>query len=107
MKHLKLGIYSFDIDTNKLGLVSNTPKSFTRDELPDNLKPLFDIIYNASNRSLSKSVFISLHDDNNTIHYSGFVKQSNSHLSLTSSDGDIIDFATDVNDKIVLVYHEF
>ena len=44
MKHLRLGCNAFIIDTRELSLTIGEDNYFSRDELPENLKPLFDIV---------------------------------------------------------------
>lgn len=107
MKYLKLGCYSFSIIPNELGMEKGVTKEFTRDELPDNLKILFDIIQNSENISNSKSVFISLNDEDNDLHYSGFAVQQNGRYALFTADGEIFVVSRYSNVAIMMVYNEF
>lgn len=106
MKYLKLGYYSFDININELGLSSGTPKEFTRDALPDNLKLLYDIV--TSNKALEKAVFLRISDNDNTMTYSGFAHQLINNLELSGVDGQFFNasYAPNTN-KFHLVYNEF
>lgn len=105
MKHLKLGCYSFDININELGLSNATPKEFTRDALPDNLKSLYDIV--VSNKALEKAVFLRISDNDNTIAYSGFAHQLINNLELSGVDGQFFNASYSSNtNKFYLVYNE-
>ena len=103
MKHLKLGTYSFVIDVDKLGLSSGTAKGFTRDELPDELKSLFDIVQ--SDKVCEKSVFVDIQTENYTKGGGYLVQTTQISYQLTSSDGVILYIAYE-NSKLVFTYTE-
>jgi len=105
MKHLKLGCYSFTINVDELGLAAGTSKDFTRDELPDDLKPLFDIVYNSNEHACSKSIFVNVIDKTNKLYYSGFLVQNSAIFSLDHSDGGLLTIQY-VNDRFSIIYYE-
>lgn len=99
MKHLKLGCYSFIIDANELDLISGTGKEFTRDELPDDLKILFDIL--SSDEDITKPIFIIVKFTGGRI--SGYVTHLNRVLNLNIEDGNILNINLSGN-KLNILY---
>ena len=88
-KHLKLGTYSFILNVVALGLVVNEEKIFTREELPEDLKPLFDIVL--SGKPCEKSIFINLSDETNDTYYSGYLTQiGDENFVISIIDGDVL-----------------
>lgn len=104
MKHLKLGCYSFVINTNELGLEAGVQKSFTRDELSNDLKPLYDLIFSA--RLYEKPVFIVLKDDEIT--YSGYLTQAdNTRYVICGGDGAFLILEKDGIGHIIITFNIF
>lgn len=87
MKHLKLGYYSFVINTKELGLVSGTEKNFTRDELPDDLKILFDLL--EVEKPSQKALYFNI-IDNNDAYVSGFAIQNAGSIEINCADGNLL-----------------
>ena len=105
MKHLKLGTYSFVIDADKLGLVSGTAFNFTREQLPDELKPLFDVL--KVGKINEKSIFVNV-KSNNLTEYGGYLIQySATGYSLPSVDGDFIVIEFSPNNKLIITYKQY
>ena len=103
MARLKLGTYSFIIDTDKLQLEFNVEKNFTREELPDNLKPLFDIII--KNEICEKSIFINVVG---LISCSGYLLQRTSGLfDFITTDGSLIYFSYSNDNEIAICVNEY
>ena len=107
MAHLKLGAYSFVINANELGITAGVQKVLSRDELPDKLKPLFDIL--KSGKCFQKIIFL------NIIGYtdiSGIATQiSTNSIELLCSDGRLFlcEYRVDgdSNETIVFEYIEY
>lgn len=105
MGHLKLGVYSFVVDGDELGLENATPKQFTRNELPDKLKPMFDICKKLNNQEpMDKAIFIIFKKD---FYASGFCDVNGGNCELNSNDGIILRITWLVNDRIEITYNEY
>ena len=103
MGRLKLGIYSFIIDVDELGLESQTTKNFSYDELPNNLKPLFNIV--TKGKSCEKMIFINVLSNNSI--YSGVLIQSGQYtFELNTLDGNVFSVYRN-GTQITFVYNEY
>lgn len=108
MKHLKLGTYSFNIDLVELGMEIGTQKVFTRDELPDNLKHLYDIV--RAEKIYDKSVFVRVLNGSvdSDAYYGGYLIQSAvGTFELNSVDGTIVRIGAVDNNQIGILINQF
>lgn len=105
MKHFKLGLYSFNIDGDVLGLESGERKEFSRDGLPDNLKPLFDIV--SKQEIIEKPIFINFKETDDDMVVSGFITQTTKttfKIPVVSSNILTIEYNS-LNNKIGFTYY--